>query len=233
MMQTFFMLASLSGLIIVLASIMIALTPGPRRHRYGITALMVWAYWGLAIYGLRALGEPLPLSMWFPWWGPAGAALTAWALWDVSRLTRVYGTTTLERAADIARGFLHSPAASDAMWSAWANALPLAAWVKGPDGVMLAINKRYETEYAVDAKQYVGDTDKAQWGDEIGKQFSEHDHYVIQVGQPVVFREPAPHWGAPERTALFLKFPMRDRRGRVIGVGGTELIPPPTSESHA
>ena len=230
-MRTLLMLGSLLGMIVVLASILIALTPGNRWHRVGITMLMGWAYWGLIIYALKALGDPLPTAIWYPWWGPVGVGLAAWALWDVSRLTRVYGTTTLERAADIARGFMHSPVTSDAMWSAWANALPRAAWVKGPDGVMLAINKRYEVEYGADSKQYVGDTDKSQWGDETAQQFSDHDHYVVQVGHPVIFRERAPHWDDPKRTALFLKFPMRDRRGRIIGVGGAELITPP--ESHA
>lgn len=105
MMRAVMMLVSLSGLIVVLASIMIALTPGCRWQRVGVTALMGWAYWGLVIHALKVLGSPLPLEFWFPWWGPTGVGLAAWALWDVSKVLREYGAPTIGKAADIARDF--------------------------------------------------------------------------------------------------------------------------------
>ena len=91
---------------------------------------------------------------------------------------------------------------------------------------MLAINRRYDAEYGAEAATYVGGTDWEQWGDGRAKEFSDHDKHVFEVGHPIIVREAAPHWDDPTRTATLLKFPVRNRRGAIVGVGGVELIQP-------
>lgn len=231
-MRELLMMVALLVLVVVLMAALIALTPGRREHRIGITSLLVWAFWGAGIHLLELLGDPLPRNLWFSWWGPFGVLLVAWAVWDVSRLARVYGTTTLERAADAARGFLHSSPVADSTWTAFANAMPRAAWVKGPDGIMLAINRRYEAEYGAAAVDYVGAHDGHQWGDDIAAEFAGNDETVFRLGEPIIVREAAPHWNDPKRTAMFLKFPVRNRRGAIVGVGGVELIQPTPTEKQ-
>lgn len=135
----------------------------------------------------------------------------------------MYGTSTLMSAAEIARGFLHSPGAESAVWAKWAHGIPAAAWVKGENGVMIAINLHYEREYGKPAMEYAGDTDRSMWPSEVADEFADHDAKVFRLGKPIVVREPAPTWSDPNRTGLMLKFALRDSYGKIVGVGGIEL----------
>lgn len=216
-------IASLTGLLGVTISLLLSLTEGLRRNRIGVTLLACWAVLALTFFALKAVGEPLPRWLYETWLWPAGFACVTWALWDVSRLARLYGTTTLMSAADIARGFLHSPEVDAAAWATWARHLPTAAWVKGPQGVMIAINRHYESRYGKPAAAYVGAADSEKWTQSVADAFAENDASVFRLGTPVVVREPTPTWDNPNCHGLILKFPVRDARGTIVGVGGIEL----------
>lgn len=208
----------------VVLTLLLPLTEGKRAHRIGVTILACWSIVGLCVQLLNWVHQPLPEYLTRDWYWPAGLFIGSWALWDLSRLTRQYGTTTLLDAAEIARGFILSPRVSHHIWHNWAEHLPSAAWLKGPRGIMLAINRQYEKKYGAVAREYAGETDGAQWGPDIAAEFDGNDRTVFEVGEPIIVRETAPLPGNADRVALFLKFPVRDRRGTVVGVGGVELL---------
>lgn len=219
-------------LLVIVMAILIALTEGKRAHRIGVTLLAAWSIAGIVLDLLLVAGDPLPVWISTEQYRSMGLALGAWALWDVSRLTRLYGTTTLLAAAEVARGILLSPRTESALWAKWAEGLPKAAWIKGPDGVMLAINRHYETQYGRSRSEYAGARDAEHWGEDIAARFVGADSDVFRLGIPVVCREPAPLWNQPERESMFLKFPVRDGRGQTVGVGGIELVYESRQDEH-
>lgn len=217
------MLLGLISLLTVLLSALIALTPGKRMHRIGVTLLACWASLGLSIYGLRVLGDPLPIELYKTWWAPLGLSLAAWAIWDVSRLSRAYGTTTLLQAAEIARGFLLSRRATDGMWAQWAADLPLPAWIKGKDGVMLVVNRNYARKYGKPVTDYAGSRDDEVWPVDVAAEFDANDARVFALGEPIIVREHTPTWSDAKHEGLFLKFPLRDQKGVIAAVGGIDM----------
>lgn len=219
-----FTVVALLVLLGVSLAIMITLSEGLRRHRIGVTLLAAWAAAALTIYSLKALGDPIPQWVWHPWLWPTGVLLGSLAIWETSRLSRAYGTTTLIRAAELARGFLLGEQAGEAICPKWADHLPTPAWMKAPGGVMVAINRHYEKRYGTQEKTYVGSSDRDMWGHPIADQFDDNDKQVFEIGKPIVVKEAAPLWSDPSREAMILKFPVRDRRGRIVFVGGIELL---------
>lgn len=221
---------ALCALLVVALAILITLTEGLRRHRLGATAIACWTVAALTIFSLKAAGQPLPKWLYGHWLWPLGVLCGTWALWDVSRLSRLYGTSTLMSAAEIARGFLHSPVASESIWSAWANGLPTAAWLKSKNGVMLAINRHYETAYGKPSTAYTGAPDGDVWPAMVANEFRDNDVEVYSLGAPVIIQEPAPTWANPKRRAMILKFPVRNAQGDIVSVGGIELTHPMARE---
>ena len=128
------------------------------------------------------------------------------------------------QAAELARGFLLGNKAGEAIWSKWADHLPTAAWLKAPGGVMVAINRHYESRYGTPEKSYVGAEDRDMWGNPIADQYDDNDQRVYQLGKPIIVKEHAPLWHDATREAMILKFPVRDKRGSIVGVGGIELL---------
>lgn len=215
---------ALCGLLAVSAGILISISGDKRRHRIGATLLPAWCVTMVTIYGLRLMDDALMIS-------PAllrimfavGICLMAWALLDVSRLTRAYGTTTLLQAAEVAKGLMLSRQANEAAWADWARHLPTPAWLKGQAG-MLVINRAYEAAYGKPAEGYAGESDTAMWDVDIAERFGGNDQIVIQTGKHHRFFESAPRTGqANVHVGEFVKFPVFDSHGRLLGVGGLEI----------
>jgi hypothetical protein len=222
-MRDLLMFSSLSTLLVVTLAILIVLSEGLRRHRIGVTLLACWCSIGVSIYTLRLAGQGISPDVYFAWYGPLGTWFSAWAMWDVSRLARNYGTTTLVQAAEIARGFLLSGKTAEALWASWVYHLPTSAWLKAPGGVMVALNKHLEQRYGVAEKEYIGAADVEFFGPH-ASDYDVADRKVVETGKPVIAREPGPIWGDRDRTTVVLKFPVRDRQGRIVLVGGIELL---------
>ena len=207
-------------------TILVNVSGDHRKYRLGATLLPAWCVTMVVIYALRTLDDGLKLPYGFVRGNIAlGLCLVSWALLDVSRLARTYGTTTLSRAVDVAKGLMLGREASDVMASAIVRHAPIAIWLKGEGGVMLTINRRYEDQYGKPAQGYAGETDESMWGDEIGKRFGGNDLIVIETERVHHFFELAPTTNEPERVGSFVKFPVYDRHGKMIGVGGIEVTP--------
>lgn len=223
-MTNLLVVVGVMGLLCVSLAILVAVSGDKRRHRLGATLLPVWCVSMLVIYGLRLLDAGLALPYGFVRGNIAlGLVLTAWAMLDVSRLARTYGTTQLAAAAEIAKGLLLTPDARAAAWASFCRHLPIPAGVKGTKGTMLAINRAYEMEYGRPITAYAGSVDKDLWDADIAERFGTNDAKVARDRRAYEFFEPAPKPGHPQRVGQFLKFPVYDRRGQLIGVGFIEV----------
>ena len=209
------------ALCLVAVDALVHMTGGVRRHRVGVTLFAAWAVFSL-LTSLSKITDPFPVWASKSTMTAMGTFLAAWAVWDLTRLQRVYGTSTLLSAAELARSFLQASKIQGAIWELWASSLPKAAWLKGTNGMMLALNRHYEDKYG--KREYVGATDHQMWKDEHADQFTDNDKRVFTLGEPVIVTENAPIQNDPHRTSIFLKFPVRDARGEVVGIGGIELL---------
>lgn len=205
-------------------SILVSVSGDKRQHRLGATLLPAWCVSMLIIYGLRLADSQLQLP-----YGTVranialGLVLSAWALLDVSRLSREYGTTTLRTAVDIAKGLMLSSSVKDPLSTAILSHAPVAVWLKGPGGIMLMINREYENKYGKPASDYAGERDSEMWGEEVGGRFCENDLIVLRTGRSHHFFESAPTPEEPERVGEFIKFPVYNSGGHMVGVGGIEV----------
>jgi PAS domain-containing protein len=101
--------------------------------------------------------------------------------------------------------------------------LPWPAWIKSPDGEMLAMNPAYTSRYGVE--NYEGSRD-APWPDEIRRKFSENDRDVARSGLPSTFIERLtnPKTGTVENVTV-IKFPVYSGPD-LVGVGGFSVYIP-------
>lgn len=216
-------------MVIVCFLVLLPQLNAPRKHRFGVTLLTCWSIAAFSIHVLKNT-DPLPTAVYKAWLYPIGVFLGAWALLDVTRLARAYGQSTMVHAAEIAKGFLLSDRADAGFWNAWADSMPKAAWLKTKDGVFLAINRHYEDLYSKSVKRTVGQSQSEVWVKDIADQFDANDQEVYSLGAPIVFKERAPTFDHEHRESLFLKFPVRNARGEIVGIGGLELAGGPNHE---
>ena len=101
------------------------------------------------------------------------------------------------------------------------NTLPDLVWLKDTDGVYLACNARFEQLYGVAEHSLLGKTDYDFVDSGQAESFREHDSKAMLKGTPSINEE----WltfAADGYRGLFetIKTPMRDNRGRLVGVLG-------------
>ena len=100
---------------------------------------------------------------------------------------------------------------------------PAPKWLKSPDGVMLRLNKAYETEFllpfGITRSDYIGRTDFEIWPDEIARKFREKDQFVIKTGEPVTTIEVVEYPDGTRENFEVTKYPWIIN-GTVLGVAG-------------
>jgi hypothetical protein len=62
--------------------------------------------------------------------------------------------------------------------------------------------------------------------------YEDTDRRVFETGLDIVSTEPAPVWNDKARMAVTLKFPVRDKRGHILCVGGIELMRHDERDEH-
>ena len=214
--------AGISALLLVSLSIVLVVSRSKRRFRAGITMVPAWCGVMFSFYFLRLTGHPLevvPESILVNY--AVGMVVISWAMLDVSRLARVYFTTSPLASAEAARSFLHAPSTREALWSAFVRALPVAAWVKSKEG-MLVVNQAYVDHYGKPADEYVGNQHDAAWEAPVASRLTENDQLVMEGRKPHVFLEVVPV-GTPNYHGTYMKFPIVDIYGKNVIVGGIEI----------
>lgn len=106
---------------------------------------------------------------------------------------------------------------------AWAESMPMPAWVKGENNVMKWINKAYAVRYGVDLHSYYEHPDEMVWDEVTANGFLANDREVVERGVPVIFNELC-NIGDKQYTGTYLKFPLLGLNGnKIVGVGGLEI----------
>jgi diguanylate cyclase (GGDEF)-like protein/PAS domain S-box-containing protein len=101
------------------------------------------------------------------------------------------------------------------------NTLPDLVWLKNVDGVYLACNPRFEHFFGAKEKDIVGKTDYDFVSGELAEFFREHDRMAMENDGPSVNEEWVTFADDGHRELLeTIKTPMRDSRGKLIGVLG-------------
>ncbi|MBP6902726.1 MAG: PAS domain S-box protein [Burkholderiaceae bacterium] len=118
-----------------------------------------------------------------------------------------------------------APPAADAEHAAHQRALftalPDLVWLKDPDGVYLACNRRFEQFFGATEAQILGRTDADFVSAELAEFFRANDRRAMARNAPTVNEEllTFPDDGHQELTQT-IKTPVRDEQGRLLGVLG-------------
>jgi diguanylate cyclase (GGDEF)-like protein/PAS domain S-box-containing protein len=101
------------------------------------------------------------------------------------------------------------------------DTIPDLVWLKNPDGVFLACNRRFEMLLGKKRTEIVGKTDYDFVSKEQADFFREHDRMAMAANQSI-FNEERLTFAVDGRRALFetIKTPMRDSQGKLIGILG-------------
>jgi len=217
------MFAALSVLLPLTLNILVHLSHGKRRHRLGVTALACVCILSSCAFILKAVGDPLPRYVWHQILTPGLILSAAWAMWDLSRYSRYLGTSSVMSAFEAARSYVKTRPVISAAWAAWVRSLPMPAWIKTDDGVMLCVNAAYERAYGKSSASYPGNEDHVFWPDSVADAFNANDEVVRDTLRTRVVREKVPVWHDNDHSATFLKFPILDDQGRLTGVGGVAI----------
>jgi len=92
-------------------------------------------------------------------------------------------------------------------------------YIKDADGKYLLVNKWYETLFERPADAIIGKTDAEIFSPEQASVFRANDLKVMQQTEAISFEENVSHWDEL-RTYVSIKFPLRNREGKVVAVGG-------------
>jgi PAS domain S-box-containing protein len=96
---------------------------------------------------------------------------------------------------------------------------PNLAFIKTTDGRYLYTNRRFEEVFRLDQQHIAGKTDEELFQREQADQFRLHDLTTLESGRAMQFEE-TPLYTDGLHTTIAVKFPMRDRLGRVYAIGG-------------
>ena len=94
---------------------------------------------------------------------------------------------------------------------------PAPIYFKDTKGRFLVANRRYQEMYEVKFEDIKGKTSKEIFGNELGEMSFSHDQEVLKTRKEVEREE-----NIFEKTYLTLKFPIIDRNGVLLGLGGIE-----------
>ncbi len=101
--------------------------------------------------------------------------------------------------------------------------LPVPAWLKDTNGVMLAINPAYEelflTPLGLNPSDYIGKTDVEFWGETIGRPYMVKDQQVFRNGKSELCIETVPLPNKETTRYLILKY-VRTAGNVKIGIAG-------------
>ena len=101
-----------------------------------------------------------------------------------------------------------------------------AFFVKNLDGRFMMQNRRaVETCRATREEDTLGKRDADFWSEDRVRMYVEGDRQVIQTGRPIINEiAPAPEEAGSNNMIIYSKFPVRDHKGRTVGVAGIHRL---------
>ena len=109
--------------------------------------------------------------------------------------------------------------ASEALLQEITDNTTAVIYAKDFDGRILRVNRQFETLFQLTGDSVLGKTNEEIFPPDIARKFAENDRYVIESGLPFHGEEIAPHTDGPH-TYYSVKFPLRDKVGRIYGICG-------------
>ena len=109
---------------------------------------------------------------------------------------------------------------SEARLSAIINNSPTLIFLKDCESRLLLINDAYARHYGVDRDVIIGNKGRAWLDPVLMEKMLENDRQVVETGESNSFEYSWQAQGGQKRYMSSVKFPVRDKRGDIIGVGG-------------
>ena len=97
---------------------------------------------------------------------------------------------------------------------------PSVIYLKEPEGKLQLVNKEFETIFALSSAEAVGKTDRELFPPDIAAAFAVNDRQVVSTGKPLQTEEIVLQTDGKLHTYLSIKFPIRDRQGKITQIGG-------------
>ena len=97
---------------------------------------------------------------------------------------------------------------------------PSVIYLKEPEGQLQLVNKEFETIFGLTSAEAVGKTDRELFPPEIAAAFAVNDRRVVETGRSLQTEEVVMQADGKLHTYLSIKFPLCDRQGKVIQIGG-------------
>ena len=97
---------------------------------------------------------------------------------------------------------------------------PSVIYLKEPEGRLQLVNKEFETIFSLTSAEAVGKTDRELFPPEIAAAFAVNDRQVVKTGKPLQTEEVTLQADGKLHTYLSIKFPIGDRHGKVVQIGG-------------
>lgn len=108
---------------------------------------------------------------------------------------------------------------SEARLQAFLNHSPSVIFMKDIDGRYLHVNSRFLQSFNIAEEQVIGKKDAEIFAPDQAAAFTANDREVFRQGVPLQFEEKAQYIDGP-RINTVSKFPIRDRAGMLVGIGG-------------
>jgi PAS domain S-box-containing protein len=109
---------------------------------------------------------------------------------------------------------------SEALYHSLVETLPVCIMRKDLEGRFTFANQVFCSDLGTKLEKVLGRTDKDLYPEELAQKYQRDDHWVIETGQVLEDVEEHVSLLGDKRYVKVLKAPLRDARGRVIGVQG-------------
>ena len=97
---------------------------------------------------------------------------------------------------------------------------PSVIYLKEPEGRLQLVNQEFETIFGLTSAEVVGKTDRELFPPEIAAAFAVNDRRVVETTRPLQTEEVVLQADGKLHTYLSIKFPICDRPGKVVQIGG-------------
>ncbi|HET7775652.1 MAG TPA: EAL domain-containing protein, partial [Azospira sp.] len=124
------------------------------------------------------------------------------------------------RAVSMAHNMSEAYGESASRMRALLDSIPDLAWIKDKNFRFHAVNEAYARMCGHTAMEIIGKTVFQVWPESLARAFQQHDESVLESGGPGRFEVQVPDTEGRLRTLDYVRVPVRDGEGSVVGTAG-------------